>query len=209
MQDLTLVQNVLMQDLPPLRLTSLRVLTLLWVLLLLAGCAHQPVVQVARPAQVESAAFAMNGRISIRHQGKHDSAGLRWIHQAQTDEILLLNPLGQTAARIYRDGNRATLDNGDKHYADRDVESLMMQVLGWRLQLDGLHHWVLGLPAEGDSLAERDENGRLTVLRQEGWEVRYLRYAETDARSLPQRMQLSRQDLQLQLLIDEWEWNPQ
>ncbi len=191
-------------------LTRFRVLTPLWVFMLfmLAGCAHQPVAPVARPAQVESAAFAMNGRISIQHQGKRDTAGLRWVHLAQTDEILLLNPLGQTAARIYRDGNQATLDNGDKHYADRDVESLMMQVLGWRLQLDGLHHWVLGMPAEGDSLAERDELGRLTVLRQEGWEVRYLRYAETDARSLPQRMALSRQDLQLQLLIDEWEWNP-
>jgi outer membrane lipoprotein LolB len=176
------------------------------LLLLLSGCAHQLVVPVARPAQVESAAFAMNGRISIKHQGKRDSAGLRWIHQAQTDEILLLNPLGQTAARIYRDGTQATLDNGDKHYSDTDVESLMMQVLGWRLQLDGLHHWVLGLPAEGDSLAERDELGRLTVLRQEGWEVRYLRYAENDR--LPQRMELSRQDLKLQLLIDEWEWNP-
>ncbi len=191
-------------------LTRFRVLTPLWVFMLfmLAGCAHQPVAPVARPAQVESAAFAMNGRISIQHQGKRDTAGLRWVHLAQTDEILLLNPLGQTAARIYRDGNQATLDNGDKHYADRDVESLMMQVLGWRLQLDGLHHWVLGMPAEGDLLAERDELGRLTVLRQEGWEVRYLRYAETDARSLPQRMALSRQDLQLQLLIDEWEWNP-
>jgi outer membrane lipoprotein LolB len=181
---------------------------LICCLLLLSGCAHQAVLPVARPAQVESAAFAMNGRISIKHQGKRDTAGLRWIHQAQTDEILLLNPLGQTAARIYRDANQAMLDNGDKHYSDTDVESLMMQVLGWRLQLDGLHHWVLGLPAEGESLAERDELGRLTVLRQEGWEVRYLRYAETDARSLPQRMELSRQDLKLQLLIDEWEWNP-
>jgi outer membrane lipoprotein LolB len=181
-------------------------LKLLFACLLLVGCAHQPVLQVARPVQVESAAFALNGRISIKHQGKRDTAGLRWVHQAQSDEILLLNPLGQTAARIYRDVKQATLDNGDKHYSDTDVESLMMQVLGWRLQLDGLHHWVLGLPAEGDSLVERDELGRLTVLRQEGWEVRYLRYAENDR--LPQRMELSRQGLQLQLLIDEWEWNP-
>jgi len=193
-----------MQDLTPLRVTSLRVLTLLWVLSLLTGCAQQ--LPVVRPVQVESASFAMNGRISIKHQGKRDSAGLRWVHQAQTDEILLLNPLGQTAARIYRDGNQATLDNDDKHYTDRDVESLMMQVLGWRLQLDGLHHWVLGLTAEGDSLAERDEKGRLTVLHQQGWEVRYLRYADNDR--LPQRMELSRLGLKLQLLIDEWEWNP-
>ena len=150
----------------------------------------------------------MNGRISIRHDGARDSAGLRWLHQPQSDEMLLLTPLGQTAARIYRDAGQATLDEGDKHYQDQDVESLMMQVLGWRLQLDGLHHWVLGMTTEGDAQVERDELGRLTVLRQAGWEVRYLRYADNKADSLPSRLQLTRENLQLLLLIDEWEWNP-
>lgn len=161
-----------------------------------------------RPVQLDAAPFAMNGRISVKHNGSRDSAGLRWTHQAQTDEILLLTPLGQTAARIYRDAKEATLDEGDKHYSDTDVESLMMQVLGWRLQLDGLHHWVLGLTAAGDALVERDESGRMTVLHQDGWEVRYLKYADDKADSLPARMQLSRENLQLTLLIDEWEWNP-
>lgn len=151
----------------------------------------------------------MNGRISVKHNGSRDSAGLRWTHQAQADEILLLTPLGQTAARIFRDDGHATLDNGDKHYSDTDVEALMMQVLGWRLQLDGLHHWVLGMPQPSDALVERDMLGRLTVLRQDGWEVRYLAYADDKADSLPARMQLSRENLQLTLLIDEWEWNPQ
>lgn len=178
----------------------------LLILLLLAGCAHQPVV--SRPAHTEVASFAMNGRLSVRHNGSRDSAGFRWTHQEKTDEILLLNPLGQTAARIFRDVGSAILDNGDKHYSDTDVESLMMQVLGWRLQLDGLHHWVLGLAAGSDALIDRDELGRINVLRQNGWEVRYLGYADDKANSLPSRMQLSRENLLLTLVIDEWEWNP-
>lgn len=177
------------------------------ILLLLTGCAAQPVATVVRPAQLEAASFAMNGRISVKHNGSRDSAGLRWTHQALNDEILLLNPIGQTAARIYRDGEHATLDEGAKHYQDQDVESLMMQVLGWRLQLDGLHHWVLGMSAGSDALVERDTLGRITVLHQEGWEVRYVRYADDKADSLPSRLQLSRENLQLTLLIDEWEWN--
>ncbi len=176
------------------------------ILLLLSGCASLP-PSPPRPVQSEAASFAMNGRLSVKHNGSRDSAGLRWTHQAQTDEILLLTPLGQTAARIYRDAKEATLDEGDRHYSDTDVESLMMQVLGWRLQLDGLHHWVLGLTDAGDALVERDELGRMTVLHQDGWEVRYLKYADDKADSLPARMQLSRDNLQLTLLIDEWEWN--
>jgi outer membrane lipoprotein LolB len=178
-----------------------------WLLvLLLSGCAtHVPVV---RPMHSEDVSFAMNGRISVRHQGARDSAGLRWIHQARTDEILLLTPLGQTAARIYQDGHQATLDEGDKHYQDVDVESLMSQVLGWRLQLDSLHHWVLGMEAQGGALVERDAVGRFAVLRQDGWEVHYVRYADDKPDSLPVRIELSRTDLKIVLLVDEWEWNP-
>ena len=40
---------------------------------------------------------------------------------------------------------------------------------------------------------------------QDGWKIRYLRYADTRPDSLPTRLQLSRDGLQMQLLIDEWE----
>jgi len=188
-----------------------QVIRLLWflVFVMLSGCAMQPVATTPQPARPEVAAFAMNGRISVKHDGSRDSAGLRWVHQAETDEILLLNPLGQTAVRIYRDAEQATLDDSDRHFQDADVESLMTQVLGWSLQLDQLHDWVLGRATGGAALVERDELGRLAVLRQDGWEVRYLAYADERADSLPKRMQLTREKLQVMLLVDEWEWSPE
>jgi outer membrane lipoprotein LolB len=180
----------------------------LFLLAMVSGCALLPAAPAPalRPAQPESAAFALNGRISISHLGKRHSAGLRWTHRAQSDEMLLLAPLGATAARVYRDAQSATLDDGDKHYQAGDAETLMQQVLGWHFPLAGMHYWVLGLAsAASPAQIERDENGRITVLRQDGWEVSYLRYAD----DLPSRLLVSREDLQVQLLIDEWEWNPQ
>lgn len=165
---------------------------------------------VARPAQAESMAFALNGRVAIKYNGTRNSAGLRWVHKAQSDEVLLLAPLGQIAARVYRDAGQATLDDGDKHYQADDVATLMQQVLHWQLPLDGLHYWVLGMPdVASPAQIERADNGRIAVLSQDGWEVRYLRYADDKPDSLPSRLQLSHENLQVQLLIDEWEWNPQ
>jgi len=65
----------------------------------LSGCALMPPAPASamRPAQPESAPFALNGRISVSHQGTRHSAGLRWTHTAQADEVLLLAPLGQTS----------------------------------------------------------------------------------------------------------------
>jgi outer membrane lipoprotein LolB len=181
-------------------------------LALLGGCALLPThpAPVARPEYPASAPFAMNGRISVEHDGDRHSAGMHWIHRGQSDEILLLTPLGQTAARVYRDNSHATLDDGDKHYQDDDAESLMEQVLGWHLPLDGLHLWVLGMP-DGDGAAqiERDDIGRISVLYQSGWDVHYLRYADNSPESLPTRLQLNNGDMKVQLLIDEWVWNPE
>jgi outer membrane lipoprotein LolB len=180
----------------------------LLVLALLGGCTISPPAStlVTLPANPEYAPFAMNGRISTDHHGERHSAGLHWTHLAQSDEILLLSPLGQTVARVYRDEGGATLDEGGKHYQDVDTESLMEQVLGWHLPLDVLHHWVLAMAdPETPAQIERADNGQVLLLRQVGWEVRFLKYDG----SLPKRMQLSHEDLQVQLLIDEWGWNLQ
>lgn len=178
-------------------------------LALLGACATLSPAPGVRPAHPESAPFAMNGRISIDNHGERHSAGLHWTHGDHSDEILLLTPLGQTAARVYRDDGIATLDDGSKHYQDADVESLMQQVLGWHLPLAGLHQWVLGLPAaDTPAQIERDGDGRIAVLRQDGWETDFLRYADSKPDSLPARLQLIHGDLKVQLLIDEWQWNP-
>ncbi len=187
-----------------------------WIILMgllcLSGCAslHPHQVSVAPLAQLESAPFALTGRIAINYRGERNSAGLHWNHQARSDEILLLNPLGQTVARITSDAQHATLDQGEQHFQADDVETLMAQVLGWQLPLGDLHDWVLGLPS-GDSPAqiERDEQGRISVLRQAGWEVRYLSYANANPDSLPSRLQLNHNDLQVKLFIDEWDWSSQ
>lgn len=178
---------------------------------MLSGCAllSPPPAPAARPAQLETAPFAMNGRISINHYGERRSAGLHWTHREQSDEVLLLTPLGQTAVRVYRDENNATLDDGDKHYQADNADALMEKVLGWHLPLRGLHQWVLGLPDTGSPVQiKRDSEGRISELLQDGWEVRYLRYADSRADSLPTRLQLSLEHLKVQLLIDEWQWNP-
>lgn len=182
---------------------------------LLGGCALLSSPEpVARPAQPEFASFALNGRISIIHEEKRHSAGLRWTHQAQTDEILLLGPLGQTAARVHsdtrRDAQQATLDEGGKRYQADDVESLMEQVLGWHLPLGGLHHWALGMADPGrPAQIERADNGKIAVLHQDGWEVRYLKYADPGQDGMPAKLELNHEDMQVILLIDEWEWDLQ
>lgn len=174
----------------------------------LPGCASAPPApqSVTRPAQAEHAPFVMSGRIAVKHNGERSSAAIRWTHNAEEDEILLFAPLGQTVARIHRAGQHVMLDTPDKHYAAQDAEELTQQVLGWRLPLSGLEYWILALPAPAGTFGiESDANGQVSMLRQNGWTVSYTRYATSAPDSLPLRLALQREELEIQLLIDEWE----
>jgi len=177
------------------------------LLLVLGGCATAPgVPQLQRPAQPELAPFAFNGRVAVRHNGERTSAGVRWTHRGAEDEILLLAPLGQTVARIFSDAHGVLLETSGKKYFEQDAETLTERVLGWHLPLSGLRYWVLALPADGtEAVIERAENGQIKVLRQDGWEIHYTRYAAEMPDSLPLRLTLQRDGMEMQLLIDEWE----
>lgn len=178
--------------------------SLLFLMLLLTGCAIAPVA-VQRPLQAD-APFAFNGRVAFKQGDKRDNAGVRWVHSAEEDEILLLAPLGQTVARIHRDTQEASLDASGKHYTAQDMESLMQQVLGWQLPLSGLRYWVTALPApEGESRVERDANGQVSMMHQQGWEIAYSRYAAATPDALPLRLKLQHDGMEVLLVIDGWE----
>ncbi|RFC35002.1 MAG: outer membrane lipoprotein LolB [Candidatus Nitrotoga sp. SPKER] len=156
--------------------------------------------------QSERVHFVLSGRVAVKYDGNRSSSGVRWMHYAGADELLLLAPFGQTVARIRSDMRGAVLDMPFKHYAAQDADELTQQVLGWRLPLSGLRYWVLGLPAPKSVFGiEHDANGQVILLNQDGWAIRYTRYAAQTPDSLPLRIALQRDGLEIQLLIDEWE----
>ncbi|HUX91237.1 MAG TPA: lipoprotein insertase outer membrane protein LolB [Gallionellaceae bacterium] len=177
------------------------------LLLSLVACATTPRTVVSqRPAQPELASYAFSGRVATRHNGERTSASVRWTHRGMEDEILLLAPLGQTMARIFSDAQGVLLEASGKKYFEQDAETLTERVLGWHLPLSGMRYWVLALPAAGtEAIIERSENGQVSMLRQDGWEIHYTRYAAETADSLPLRLTMQRDGMEMQLLIDEWE----
>ncbi len=185
----------------------LRISGVLMLLALLGGCASSKVEPLeTRPAQAAQAPFAFNGRVATKHDDKSTSAGVRWTHRGAADEILLLAPLGQTVARIKGDAQGVVLETNGKYYAAKDAETLTEQVLGWHLPMSGLRYWVLALPADhSEAEIERGAHGQFKVLRQDGWEIHYLRYATEAPDSLPLRLTLQRDGMEIKLFIDEWE----
>lgn len=176
------------------------------VLMLLAGCASTPPAASVHPAAAGAGAFTLNGRIAVKYDGEHSAANVHWMHETDTDDILMLAPLGVTVAHLRRDAHGAALDASGRHYAAPDSNGLMQQVLGWHLPLSGLPYWVMAMPMPGAPASlEREANGQVGSLQQDGWDIHYTAYATAAADSLPLRMTLQREGLEIRLLIDEWQ----
>jgi len=171
------------------------------VALLLAACA----AFTSPERQPPVAPFDVLGRMLASSDGRAFSSGFRWRHGADNDEIWLTSPVGQTLAYIVADAGGAALTAADRQeYHAATVESLTRRALGWPLPLDQLQHWIAGAAAPGSAGTQitRDGQGRLDVLEQDGWRIRYV-YADAASRQ-PRRLDMSQQTQQIRIVIDQW-----
>jgi outer membrane lipoprotein LolB len=160
----------------------------------LGACAALPEHGLAPPG-----GFELSGRVAVRAAKDSGSARIFWRHSSDADEMVITSPVGQGIARITREGERYRLVTGDKkEFRASDAETLTERALGWRLPLSGLSDWVQGrASASGGATGEAGEG---MELRQDGWKVVYEEYRD----GRPLRMKLSREDIEIRLVVDRW-----
>ncbi|PKO53473.1 MAG: outer membrane lipoprotein LolB [Betaproteobacteria bacterium HGW-Betaproteobacteria-2] len=192
-------------------------------LLLLSGCAAlKPVPESQLPTPVGSPAelnrahleqlasinqFHLQARIGIQANGKGSSGSTRWRHNVEGNDISMLSPVGGTVAKIITNTEGVTLTTNDgKVLQAKDAEALTEEHLGWRLPLQGLPDWALGRPTK--RIFEEmhwDNIGRITRLKQDGWDIEYPEYMEAGGYRLPKRINLRSRNLTLKLIIERWD----
>jgi outer membrane lipoprotein LolB len=169
----------------------------------LSACA---LMQPERPAE-RARAFDLVGRVAVNHEGRAFSAGVRWEHTRERDEVWLLTPVGQALAHIVGDARGATYTGADRsRHTARDIGSLTRRALGWELPIENLSWWVQGAiaPAAVIQHVERDEHGRLVVLAQEGWRIAYTHYPPAEYGGRPRRLDMANGAQEIRFIIDSW-----
>lgn len=184
--------------------------------LLLAACAVRPPVPgdadlsalfEAHRAQVQDLdPWTLTGRLALDADGQQWHTNVRWRQSGDAYDIRLFGPFGRDAGHVHGDEARAQLRTPEgERFEAQDVDRLVVEALGWRLPVSGMRHWVMGVPAPGPGyLPVLDEAGRLEELQQSGWTVRFLRYRGSPAPALPDRLELTYQDIRLRVLVDQW-----
>lgn len=202
---------------------NIRPILLLVLLALLAGCSSLapreslkgPGTAAAWKAHKQKITpldgWQISGKVGIRAQnaGKSESgsATLFWLQRQDYYDIRLSGPLGRGATRLTGHPGEVSLEVASQgRYQASSAEALLEENLGWSLPVSHLFWWVRGLPASGSrSRLALDSDSRLARLEQDGWQVEYLRYAEHDGYWLPERIKLHGPNIDVTLVIKDWQ----
>ncbi|MEO6117756.1 MAG: lipoprotein insertase outer membrane protein LolB [Methylotenera sp.] len=201
----------------------IRILTLATFKALLSSCVSAPIVKPAATAASQAShqhhlqsltaiqKFTLNGRIGVQTEGKGFSGGLNWQHNNANDDITLRSPLGGQVASIKKTSDQVTLEDAKGNIISAsNAETLTQNALGWKLPLAGLADWSLGRPTNSTIQASTwDEQGKLSTLKQDGWDIEYQNYAENNGIFLPNKILLKSEKVNLKLLVENWDINSQ
>jgi outer membrane lipoprotein LolB len=188
-------------------------------LLLLQGCVSRPAIPTdaaglerrwtERQTLLSSApGFAAEGRIAVKGGGL--SGAWRWQQQGETFALRIAGPFGAAALSISGTPGAVTIRGKDIDLVTAEPDAVLAARTGWVLPIAALRWWVLGLPAPGSaSEVNFDAEGRAAELRQDGWQVRYTRYAEGPEPALPSRLEATAETggkaLQATLVFERFE----
>ncbi len=177
---------------------------------LLAACAAVP---PQGPAVTDGPLVAVDhfdiaGRISARRGREGVAANFTWRHRPEGDVIDVATPMGQTLARLSGDAAGVRVERpGQAPLASVSWDALTSEVFGVPVPVQGLSAWVVGAPRADQPFGnERDAAGRLSVLRQSGWEIVYA-YADGAPPAQPMRLVMRYPDpevVEVRLVVDRW-----
>jgi len=151
--------------------------------------------------------WIIKGRTVITQDKEGWNVGLYWQQDRGDYQIKLEGPFAQGGVTLEGSEEHVvlTLNNGDKLTA-ATPEALISQAVGWNLPVSALRDWVRGIPNRGQSFESvtYDDEGRITRLVQQGWEVEYLRYMPFKTYSMPSKIFIRHPELNLRLVIMSW-----
>lgn len=160
---------------------------------------HRANVQALRTWQLK-------GRVAGKSNNQGFRAGVQWKQMQDSFVIDLHGPLGRKVAVITAaQGNVQLKTSKGESFQANDPEELMQRLFGYSLPVNGLQHWLLGVPDPDQTHVALvlDEQGRLLQLNQAGWIIDYKRYHQV-VPALPALIQISNPTLNANIKVDAW-----
>jgi len=150
--------------------------------------------------------FRLSGRAALQSERAGWTARLDWQQGPQIWTMELSGPFNQGTVRLAGDDSGVSLESDGERIVALSIQALLGDNLGWRVPLESLRFWVLGLPAPQWPVEDLqlDAAGRLTDVRQGPWRLSVLAYMDDTPLALPRRVYVNGEAADLRLVVRSW-----
>ncbi len=161
--------------------------------------------------------WILEGKLSIKHNGKRETAFIRWHQKKQQLKISLSGAMGQGLTQVlYQPNVGATLISKHEKQIYPDLDSLFYEHMGWLFPVERVIFWVTGRPDPNDAFNSKDNSGKLNQFEQANWSINIKTWQTLENTSFeaPRKLTLSypassiAPELNLILVIKKWQSNP-
>ena len=197
---------------PKLALLSLTALQLL--ILLVSACAGPRSLELPELADWESRQSILSGvdewefagRIGVSAGDEGFNGQLWWRQDGVVFRARISGPLGVGTVFLNGDRRELTVTGRDGVVTElHDAEIELRQMYGWTIPVTSLRFWALGIPDPASpAVTEFGNDGQLSKLSQENWQVDITQYREGGGQLLPRRLSAVNDDVKVRLVIDNW-----
>jgi outer membrane lipoprotein LolB len=178
--------------------------------IMVTACSYNPNIAVVDgsygppPSQ-----WRINGKLGIQTGTDSGSVIIDWHQRNDQYNIRVNGSFGQGSAWIKGDSELIAIERtGQQPTTSTSPEQLLKEALGWTIPINDLRYWVQGIP-NGTKAIDKSvytEQGLLATFEQAGWSISISRYMPTANWLLPHKVKLNRDNVQLTLVIREWQF---
>ena len=150
----------------------------------------------------------LDGRVAIINGDESWHLNMQWQRHHDQYILDLSGPFGAGHTQLTGSNDGVVLVDGDQNYFYAESsERLLQEVTGLRMPVKSLLYWMLGLPDWKANKAKQlvDGFGRLVLLHQDDWRVKFKAYSNVGKHELPQKIFINGYDLKIKIFVDEWD----
>ncbi|NOQ14704.1 MAG: outer membrane lipoprotein LolB [Methyloprofundus sp.] len=143
--------------------------------------------------------WTLQGRLLIKSDDAL-TANIYWQHENKDDVLKLSGALGMGAVLIELNEHEIMLDTGQGEVLfSQDIDAFIARQIGFVVPLTALRRWVVGAYLQDVPVLQLEQG-----FQQLGWQVTYNEYMETSIGVMPRKINISKDNIKLKLIIDQW-----
>lgn len=183
----------------------MKVLLIFFTSLLLSACVTPPpITDIISKTTLDH--WTASGKLGIKSRAQAKAVNFKWENRGDTFHIKLHGAMGFGSSSLSNQNGIVELKTKDGIRRSESAESLLQNILGWTVPVDGLRYWIKGAPSPVSHIEFQQMNpsGDLEHLHQQGWKIHFQKYQQIDGLMLPRKIVAKRDQLKLTIAIKNW-----